>query len=154
MLSAPIICIVLYYITISAGMIIDRQRNEIAILKSRGASVGQVVGVYLTEGGFLGALALVVGPILGMVVAQFIGKTYTFLVFSNRETLPVHITGQTMQFALMAVGLSIGAMVLPAVGAARHSIVTYKQEVARSTRVPFWQRWLVDFLILAVAGYG
>ncbi|MDQ3700688.1 MAG: hypothetical protein M3442_07185, partial [Chloroflexota bacterium] len=36
-LSAPIIGIVLYYITISAGMIIDRQRNEIAVLKSRGA---------------------------------------------------------------------------------------------------------------------
>ena len=153
-LSAPIICIVLYYITISAGMIIDRQRNEIAILKSRGASMGQVIGVYLTEGSLFGILALVMGPLLGMMVAQFIGRTYTFLVFSNREALPVHITGQTMQFALAAVGMSIGAMVLPAVGAARHSIVTYKQEVARSTRAPFWQRWLIDFLILAVAGYG
>jgi putative ABC transport system permease protein len=153
-LSAPIICIVLYYITISAGMVIDRQRNEIAILKSRGASMGQVVGVYLTEGGLLGSLALIVGPILGMVVAQFIGRTYTFLVFSSREPLPVHITAQTLQFALAAVGLSIGAMVLPAVGAARHSIVTYKQEVARASRGPFWQRWFIDFLILAVAGYG
>jgi putative ABC transport system permease protein len=153
-LSAPIICIVLYYITISAGMIIDRQRNEIAILKSRGASIGQVVGVYLTEGGLLGSLALIVGPILGMLVAQFIGRTYTFLVFSNRELLPVHVTAQTMQFALMAVGLSIGAMVLPAVGAARHSIVSYKQEASRSSRAPFWQRWFIDFLILGVSGYG
>jgi putative ABC transport system permease protein len=153
-LSAPIICIVLYYITISAGMIVDRQRNEIAIFKSRGASTAQVVGVYLTEGAFLGSLALVVGPILGMVVAQFIGRTYTFLVFSSRETLPVHVTAQTLQFAVIAVGLSIGAMVLPAVGAARHSIVTYKQEVARSSRPPFWQRWFVDILILAISGYG
>src|SRR5439155_16817344 len=96
----------------------------------------------------------VIGPLLGMVVAQFIGRTYTFLVFSNRELLPVHITGQTLEFALLAVGLSVGAMVLPAVGASRHSIVTYKQEVARSTRPPFWQRWFVDFLILGVAGYG
>jgi putative ABC transport system permease protein len=153
-LSAPIIGIVLYYITISVGMIVDRQRNEIAILKSRGASMGQVVGIYLTEGSIFGAMALVVGPLLGMVVAQFIGRTYTFLVFSNRELLPVHITWQTMQFALMAVALSIGAMALPAIGAARHSIVTYKQEVARSTRPPFWQRWFIDFLILGIAGYG
>jgi len=153
-LSAPIICIVLYYITISAGMIIDRQRNEIAILKSRGASVGQVVGVYLTEGLLFGLFAVVAGPLLGMLVAQFIGHTYTFLVFSNRELLPVHITGQTMQFAMLAVGLSVGAMVLPAVGASRHSIVTYKQEVARSTRAPFWQRWFIDFLLMGIAGYG
>jgi putative ABC transport system permease protein len=135
-------------------MIIDRQRNEIAILKSRGASMGQVVGVYLTEGSIFGLFALVVGPLLGMAVAQFIGRTYTFLVFSNRELLPVHITGQTLQFAVLAVGMSVGAMVLPAVGAARHSIVTYKQEVARSSRGPFWQRWFIDFLILGVAGYG
>lgn len=153
-LSAPIICIVLYYITISAGMIIDRQRNEIAILKSRGASMGQVVGVYLTEGSLLGGMALVVGPLLGIVMAQFIGRTYTFLVFSNRGLLPVHVTGQTLQFAFLAVVLSIGAMLVPAVGAARHSIVTYKQEVARSTKPPFWQRWFIDFLIMGVAGYG
>ncbi len=153
-LSAPIIAIVLYYITISAGMIVDRQRNEIAILKSRGASMGQVMGVYATEGSIFGLLALVVGPILGIIVAQFIGRTYTFLVFSNRELLPVHITGQTLQFAVLAVGLSMCAMMVPAWGAARHSIVTYKQEVARQTRGPFWQRWFVDFLLLAVAGYG
>jgi putative ABC transport system permease protein len=153
-LSAPIIGIVLYYITISSGMIIDRQRNEIAVLKSRGAGTGQVVGVYLTEGTLFGALALVVGPILGLLVAQFIGRTYTFLVFSNRALLPVHVTGQTMQFALLAVGMSVGAMVVPAVGAARHSIVTYKQEVARQTRGPFWQRWFLDFLLLGIAGYG
>ena len=95
-----------------------------------------------------------VGPILGVIVAQFIGRTYTFLVFSNRELLPVHITAQTLQFAALAVGLSVGAMLVPAWGAARHSIVTYKQEVARQTRGPFWQRWFIDFLLLAVAGYG
>ncbi|HEX2034605.1 MAG TPA: FtsX-like permease family protein [Chloroflexota bacterium] len=153
-LSAPIICIVLYYITIAAGMIIDRQRNEIAILKSRGASMWQVVGVYLTEGSIFGLLAIVVGPILGMIVAQFIGRTYTFLVFSNRELLPVHITAQTVQFAGLAVAMSVGAMLVPAIGASRHSIVTYKQEVARQTRGPFWQRWFIDFLLLAIAGYG
>jgi putative ABC transport system permease protein len=153
-LSAPIICIVLYYITISAGMILDRQRNEIAIFKSRGASVGQIVLLYLTEGWMVGLMALVVGPLLGMAVAQFIGRTYTFLVFSNRELLPVHLTGQTFQFAFLAVGLSVGAMLVPAVGAARHSIVTYKQEVARATRAPFWQRWFIDFLLLGVSGYG
>lgn len=153
-LSAPIIGIVLYYITISAGMIIDRQRNEIAVLKSRGASMGQVMGVYLTEGSLFGLLALIVGPILGVIVAQFIGRTYTFLVFSNRELLPVHVTAQTLQFAAIAVALSVGAMLVPAWGAARHSIVTYKQEVARQTRAPFWQRWFIDLLLLAVAGYG
>ncbi|MSQ44215.1 MAG: FtsX-like permease family protein [Chloroflexi bacterium] len=153
-LSVPVIGIVLYYITISAGMIVDRQRNEIAILKSRGASTFQVLGVYLTEGAIFGGLAVVVGPLLGMSVAQFIGRTYTFLVFTNREPLPVHITQQTMQFATGAIVLSVAAMIAPAVGAARYSIVAFKQEAGRSGRGPFWQRWFLDFALLGVAGYG
>ena len=140
MLSAPIIAIVLYYITISAGMIVDRQRNRVIPQVPRGQH-GAGDGGLRHRGLHLRALALVVGPILGIIVAQFIGRTYTFLVFSNRELLPVHITEQTLQFAALAVGLSMGAMMVPAWGAARHSIVTYKQEVARRTRGPFWQRW-------------
>jgi putative ABC transport system permease protein len=153
-LSVPVIGIVLYYIAISAGMIVDRQRNEIAILKSRGASTSQVLGVYLVEGAIFGSLALAAGPFLGMQVAQFIGRTYTFLVFTSREPLPVHVTTQTMQFAVGAIVLSVFAMVAPAFGAARFSIVAYKQEAGRTSRAPFWQRWFLDVLLLAVSGYG
>ncbi len=153
-LSVPVIGIVLYYIAISAGMIVDRQRNEIAVLKSRGASTFQVLGIYLTEGAIFGTLALVVGPFLGMQVAQFIGRTYTFLVFTSREALPVHVTTQTMQFAAGAIALSVAAMVAPAFGAARYSIVGYKQEAGRNVKAPYWQRWFVDVLLMAVAGYG
>lgn len=153
-LSVPVIGIVLYYIAISAAMIVDRQRNEISILKSRGAGTTQVLGIYLVEGAIFGAMALAVGPFLGMQVAQFIGRTYTFLVFTSREPLPVHVTAQAMQFATGAIILSVFAMVAPAFGAARLSIVAYKQEAGRSLRAPFWQRWFLDLLLLGVAGYG
>ena len=133
-LAAPIVGIVLYYIVISASMIVDRQRNEIAIIKSRGGSNLQVLGIYLSEGSLLGILAVVVGPLLGVVLAQFIGRTYTFLVFADRELLPINLTTETYQYAALAVGLSILAMLLPAISAARFSIVTYKQDVARTSR--------------------
>ncbi|MAG35974.1 MAG: hypothetical protein CL878_07000 [Dehalococcoidia bacterium] len=153
-LAAPIVGIVLYYIVISASMIVDRQRNEIAIIKSRGGSNLQVLGIYLSEGGLLGIMAVVGGPLLGTVLAQFIGRTYTFLVFADRELLPIHLTTQTYQFAALAVALSILAMLLPAISAARFSIVTYKQDIARTSRRVFWQRFLFDFVIAGAAGYG
>ena len=46
------------------------------------------------------------------------------------------------------------ATVIPAVIYARSSIVNYKQQLARSDRKPFWQRWFLDVLLLGVAGYG
>jgi putative ABC transport system permease protein len=153
-LSAPIITIVLYYIVIAANMVVDKQRNEIAVLKSRGASTLQIVGIYLTEGLLIGGLALIIGPVLGMALAQLIGKTYSFLYFASRDTLPVRISPNTMMFGMAAVALSVAASLIPAIGAARHSIVTYKQEVARAARPPFWQRYFLDLGVLAVAVYG
>ena len=153
-LSAPIIAIVLYYISLSAGMVVDRQRNEIAILKSRGVGTWQIVGVYILEGVLVGAVAMIIGPILATYVAQIIGKTYTFLVFTNREDLPITLNRQHYLFAAGAVGLSIAATLGPAISAARQSIVTFKQDVSRATRPPLYQRYFLDLLLLAVAIYG
>lgn len=153
-LSVPMIVVVLYYIATSIGMIIDRQRNEIALLKSRGASTLQIVGIHLTEGMLMGVLALILGPIIGMGIAELIGDSYGFLLFAQRPPLPLWLDQETIRYAIGAVILSILAGLLPAIGAARHSIVSYKQEIARSSSVPLWQRFFIDFLLLAIAGYG
>jgi putative ABC transport system permease protein len=39
-------------------------------------------------------------------------------------------------------------------GAAENTIVTYKQERARSLRAPWWQRYWLDVVLLLPAGYG
>ncbi len=153
-LSAPTLAIVLYYILLASSMLVDKQRNEIAVLKSRGASNAQILGVYIVEGGFISVIALVVGPILAALVAQFIGFTYTFLFFVNRGLLPVRISADTYRYALVALVLSLLAILLPAAGAARHTIISYKAEVARGTRKPFWQRYFLDIGVLIIAIYG
>lgn len=153
-LSVPMIVVVLYYIATSIGMIIDRQRNEIALLKSRGGSTLQIVGIYLSEGLMLGVFALLIGPLIGMGVAELFGDSYGFLLFAQRPPLPIWLDEETVRYAVGAVVLSIIAGLIPAIGAARHSIVSYKQEIARTSALPWWQRFFVDFLLLAVAGYG
>lgn len=153
-LSAPTLEIVLYYILLASSMLVDKQRNEIAVLKSRGASNMQILGVYIVEGGFISLIALVVGPLLAALVAQFIGFTYTFLFFVNRGLLPVRISADTYRYAFIALALSLLAILLPAAGAARHTIISYKAEVARGTRKPFWQRYFLDLAVLIIAIYG
>ncbi len=153
-LSAPIVAIALYYIVLASGMVVDRQRTEIAILKSRGVSTVQVMGIYLLEGLLIGGVATAAGPFLGALLAQVIGKTFTFLVFTNRDPLPIDITGQHFMWAGAAALLAIMATLLPAIGAARHSIVTYKQEVSRSTARPWYQRYFIDVIVVMAAGYG
>ncbi len=153
-LSIPTIVVSLYYVSSTIGLTIDRQRNEIALLKSRGAATLQIVGMYLIQGLLLGGVALIVGPLVGMAIAELMGDSYGFLLFAQRPPIPIWLDPETVRYALGAVALSVLAALLPAIGAARHSIVTYKQEIARTRLTPLWQRYFVDVLLLAMAGYG
>jgi putative ABC transport system permease protein len=51
-------------------------------------------------------------------------------------------------------GLTLLAQVLPTVGAARTTVLSHKQEQARTRRPPWWQRFWLDVLLLVPALYG
>ena len=152
--SVPIIGLILAFIGLVVGLSVGRQQNEIAVLRSRGATVIQVVGIAVLEGLLLGVIALVIGSYTGMMIAQVIGGARSFLDFSLVSDLRVGVTVETLYFGLAAIGLALVAQVLPTIGAARHTIVTYKQDRARALRPPWWQRVWLDALLLIPAGYG
>ncbi len=153
-LAAPVVAIILYYVSLTAGMVVDQQRSEIAVLKSRGVGTTQIVGVYLIEGLLVAAVALAIGPLLALGLAQVIGKTYTFLVFTDRANLPVMLTQQHYFYAIGAVVIATLATLAPAVAAARLTVVEFKQDVSRTLRKPIYQRFFLDVLILGVVIYG
>ncbi|MGQ9683073.1 MAG: ABC transporter permease [Anaerolineae bacterium] len=152
--AIPIIGLILYFIVLTANMAVQRQRNEIAVLRSRGTSSLQIIGLYTLEGLILGAVAIVLGPLLGQLVAQVMGHVRSFLFFAPSEPLVIAMSRTSLKLGFGAVLVSLLASLLPALGAARHTIVTYKQDVARSLQRPFWQRLYLDFFVLVVPLYG
>ena len=153
--SVPILGLLFAFITLTSGMAVERRRNEVAVLRSRGARATQMVGIAALEGLILGLLALVLSTPVGMVIAGLIGQARSFLNFSaEAEMLPVNMTTAAWRFGLIGVGLVILAQVLPTFGASQHTIVSYKREVARMLRKPWWQRMWLDVLLLIPAGYG
>jgi putative ABC transport system permease protein len=152
--SVPIVGLVLAFIGLVVGLAVGGQRNEIAVLRSRGATSIQIIGIAALEGVLLGGLALGAGLPGGQTIARLIGKTRSFLDFTLQSDLRVGITIATIQLGAVAMGLALAAQVLPSLGAARHTIVTYKQERARTMRRPWWQRAWLDLLLLIPAAYG
>lgn len=150
----PVIGLILYFIMLIADSSVQRQRLEIATLKSRGASTGQVIATYLIQGGLIGLVALLLGAQAGRLLAQLIGGAQQFLSFQLQTRLNVVITSTSLWFALLALALALSATMLPAIGAARTTIVHAKQDVGRPRRRPLWQRYFVDLQLLAAAGYG
>jgi putative ABC transport system permease protein len=152
--AIPILGLVLYFIGMIAGLVVERQRGEIAILKSRGAGDTQVIGIYALEGAMIGLIGLAGGLVLGKQLALIMGNTISFLSFADRGVLPVIVTPRAVRLALLGVGISMLASLWPAMRAARLTIVTYKQDRARSLQRPVWQRFFLDFLLLIPSGYG
>jgi putative ABC transport system permease protein len=153
--SVPILSLILAFIGLVAGLFVNQQRGEMAILRSRGASAGQVVGMSLLQGIILGAIALAGGIGLAYLITHAIGKARSFLDFSAAGGLRVSLTPRVIGYGLLGIAIILILQVLiPTLSAAENTIVTYKQERARSFRTAWWQRYWLDALLLIPAGYG
>jgi putative ABC transport system permease protein len=74
--------------------------------------------------------------------------------FGNPQVVQVDVSPSAVRAGLFVIGFSLIAQVLPTVGAARHTMVSYRQEQARMVRPPWWQRTGLDMLLLIPAAYG
>ena len=153
--SVPILSLILAFIGLVAGLFVNQQRGEMAILRSRGASTWQVVGMSLLQGVILGAIALAGGVLLGYWITNAIGKARSFLDFSAAGGLRIEMTPQILGYGLLGIAMILLVQILlPTLSAAANTIVTYKQERARTLGTPWWQKFYVDILLLIPAGYG
>src|SRR5690606_1664915 len=154
MLAIPMIAMVFYYIVMNSRQALERQKNDIAVLRSRGASNRQIFSIYLLEGVFLGGISLVVGPFLGWFMAKSIGSSNGFLMFVNRKSIPVDVSPSIILYGLVAVLIALVATLVPATVYARSTIVGLKQQMARIDRKPLWMRWFLDIVLLLLSAYG
>ncbi|UCC61428.1 MAG: ABC transporter permease [Anaerolineae bacterium] len=152
--AVPVLGLILYFVALTASMAVRRQQTEIAVLRSRGTSRWQVLGVYLLEGLALGAAALGLGILFGQGIALAMGQIRSFLTLVNRPPLAVRLSLSSLRFAFGAVILALLTTLLPALAAAGHTVVTHKQEQARALRRPFWQRYFLDVFLLVPPLYG
>jgi len=153
-LAAPMIAMVFYFITMNTQQALEKQRSDIAVLRSRGASTRQIFMLFLLEGTLLGIVALLIGPLFGWFMAKSIGSASGFLEFVDRKAIPVGFSTDGVLAGVAAVIVAIAATVIPALVFTRTSIVDYKRQMARGDSKPFWQKWFIDVLLLGVAGYG
>ncbi|TJY43335.1 ABC transporter permease [Cohnella pontilimi] len=153
-LAAPMIAMVFYFIMMNSRQALEKQRSDIAVLRSRGASTRQIFVLFLLEGVLLGGAALLTGPFLGWFMAKSIGSANGFLEFVNRKAIPVGFSTDGALAGLAAVVVAILAAVIPALVFTRTSIVDYKRKMARTEKSPFWQKWFLDVALLGVAAYG
>lgn len=153
-LQIPIYLLLAAFIYMVSRQILDMEQSEIAVLKSRGASRKQLIGIYLLQSGLLAAVGTIAGLPLGAYLVQVIGSSNAFLEFVNRTPLTVSMRSTVGILLAISAVLSVAVMVLPALRHSRVTIVGHMQKKHRKTNAPLWQKLFLDVVLVAVSLYG
>jgi putative ABC transport system permease protein len=152
--SIPFLVLVLAFTSLVSSLSVESRRNEIAMLRSRGTTILQMLGIATLEGIILGLVAMVISTPISQWITSIIGKTRSFLKFETMPGLRVELSWTAIYTGLIIVAIAMIMQIIPTLSASQHTVVTYKQDRARSLIKPWWQRVGLDFLLLIPAIYG
>lgn len=158
--SILIVLLILFFVSLMTALLVDRQREVIALLRSRGASSGQIFGVLFLQSAILSLIALFIGiPLALWATLLLAGHTLA----SNEldalnviTTHPLQVMTGVMPYALVIILVALITTGLSLSSAARMDVLSLRRASARSTTRPLWQRFNLDLIagVLALLGYG
>ncbi|MCB0030972.1 MAG: FtsX-like permease family protein, partial [Anaerolineales bacterium] len=152
--NLPTIGLVLAFIGLVGILLADQRRNELAVMRSRGAPVTQLVAAIILEALLTGLIAFGLAILLSMGLTWLMGKARSFLDFSATTSVRVIVGPTALRTGLMAAFLAILAQLLPTFSTIQYTVVNYKLIRARGGQAPWWQRSYLDLLLAGVAAYG
>ncbi|MDF2936830.1 MAG: hypothetical protein K0Q90_2203 [Paenibacillaceae bacterium] len=153
-LNVPVLIMLGFYLLLVANLTVGRQKNEIAVFRSRGAGRMQIMGVFAAEALLLGAIAMGVGPFLGLFIAKALGASNGFLEFVQRAKLDAELSSEAYRYAGVAAVCSVLMMLVPVFLATRSTIVSHKTQLARVRTFSLAHKFGLDAILLGISVYG
>ncbi len=150
-LLLEIAAVALFYVVLMSAVVVERQAMEIALLRSRGATIGQVASLYALEGLVIGVPVMLVAPFLAATTTALLGLTPIFNDVAEHRLLPVTVPLASFGLAGLAVVLSMLALVGPAFLVSRRSAVGQRRAEGRPG-VSLIQRYYLDLALVLIAG--
>lgn len=151
-LQVPVLILLLAFIFMVSKQMLNMEANEIAMMKSRGLSQGQLIRLYTMQSVILTGIGTIVGIPISFLLCRIIGASNSFMEFVDRDPLDIHFSPDILVYWLGAVLISISVMVLPVIKVSKVTIVEHKQKRKRK-KVALWKKFFLDFIAIAVALY-
>ena len=150
-IQIPTMVMLAFYLFMVSQLNVEQERNEIAVLKSRGASPFQIFGLYSMEAGLLGLVTFVVSPLIGLLLCRFLGVSDGFMEFVNRTGIAAKLSVTAFIYALIAVAVFFVTTMLPIIPASKITIVQYKQSKTQVKKTALWELCGIDIILIALS---
>ena len=150
-----ILGLLLFFVSTIVDLLIERQTDAIAILRSRGASRGQIFGALVLQGTLVALVALVIGAALAIPATRWLVQHTLPATDQNAlnilDDAPLAILWNIRIYALLAVAAALLTMIGTVVRTMGLDVLAVRREAARSTHRSLWQRWNVDIFAALIA---
>ena len=143
--------VILYYVATLSTLVVEERRGEIALLRSRGASSAQILGVFMLEGATIAIPAFLVGPLLAAGIVGLLGYTPAFSDLSGGEWMTTRISSVAYLMSALGGFMAFVSLMIPAIQASRIGVTQHRQQSARPSSRSAFQRYYVDVLLLLVS---
>lgn len=159
-LALQVIALILFFVSLMTSLLIDRQADTIAIIRSRGASSSQVFGALLLQYCTLAVISIVIGLPLAILLTLQFAQHLLPAAEQNATNIITSQLPQALQDTLWyAITIMLVAMLTMGISlffAARVDVLSLRRDSARSSKRPFWQRLNLDVIagIIAFVGYA
>ncbi len=151
-MSLPVGGLVLYFVALVAGLLVSRQGEEDAVLRSRGISRRAILLIHVLIWLLLTGTALAIGLILCPAVVRLVGRTSSFLQFNGTQTLDVVFTPQAVAAGALTGLIASSSGLYFSWRSSVQTITGFKRSAARAAKA-WWQRAYLDVLLLIPALY-
>jgi putative ABC transport system permease protein len=128
---SPVLILIVFFIFMISKFVVENDKNEIAMLNSRGSSRIQIILLYFLQGGTIALVCLAIAPVLALLLCKMLGTTSGFLEFSQRAPLRSSISLSAIMFGVVAAILAILTMLIPVYRASKIEIIQHKRKVKK-----------------------
>lgn len=159
---AQVVGLALFFVMAMAGMLVESDGGEIAVMRSRGASTVQLVTTIALQGALPALIAALAGPFLAgalsiMLIRLFVTSASVASVQApSFSQVAVYAANRSAILAALA-GAMLGILALATASfqALRKDVLAFRREQGRASSAPFWRRYYLDIVLagLCVAGY-
>lgn len=150
-IQIPTMVMLAFYLFMVSQLNVEQERNEIAVLKSRGSSPKQIFALYAMEAGVLGLVTFLIAPLIGLLLCRFLGVSDGFMEFVNRTGIAAKLSFTAFLYSLIAVAVFFVTTMLPIIPASKLTIVQYKQSKTKVAKASLWELCAIDFILIIVS---
>jgi ABC-type antimicrobial peptide transport system permease subunit len=145
LLGAPLLGISLYLMTYAFGLIRRQKQDQLAILKTRGGSRRQIIGILMGEMLFSTIVAITLGFALSILLTSLVLRSTAFLEFLGSPKDVRTTIGMFQNLIIAGILLAFSVNIFRIIRMSRQDIE--ETAVPIDVHVPFWKRYYLDVSI-------